>query len=583
MSDARLEQARQHYEAGRFEQARAALQRVIQQSPGNAAAANGMALVLARLGHHEQAVFFARRAVAARPDDPGMLVTLGNTLGMMGKAQESADALGRALALDPARDDARIGLATALRQLDLYPEAAAILRDLVSRHPADSAAAALLSATLWSMARVEESVDVARAALATSPHDPELASMLANALNYDPRATPEETVAAHRQFGVLLAAANPTPSAPPVWKGTNDPDRPLRLGLISHDLRRHSCAYFLEPLFRHIDRGEISIVCYSTSEKEDDMTTRLKSLVPVWRSSAALTDAALAERIIADGIDVLVETGGLTQGHRLGVMLRRPAPVQVTFLGYPNTTGVPAIGYRIVDSHTDPAGAEAWALEGLIRLDPCFLCFSPPEGSPSPASELVPLTFGSFNAATKINGPLIALWARVLDAVPGSKVVLKAFNFRDAALRDEMTRRFADGGIGADRLEILPPAAGISEHLAQYARVGVALDTFPYHGTTTTLEALHMGVPVVALAGRSHAGRVGVSLLEGVGLGDLIARDEDDYVRIAAGVARDEARRVALRASLRGRLLASPLCDGPGYAARFSAAIREMWRQRCAT
>ncbi|MBL9031407.1 MAG: tetratricopeptide repeat protein [Phycisphaerae bacterium] len=581
MSDARLEQARQHYEAGRFEQARAILQRVLQSSPTHAGAANGMAMVLARLGQFEQAVFFVRRAVAAHPLDASLLLTLGNTLGMMGKAEESAQTLRRALEIDPARDDARIGLATALRQLDRFPEAEAILRDLAARHPGDAAVASLLSATLWSMARVEESVDLARAALALSPGNAELASMLANALNYDPRATPEETFEAHRRFGALLPAA----AAPTVWKGTKDPDRPLRVGLISHDLRRHSCAFFLEPLLRNLDPNDLALTCYSTSDKEDDITARLRSIAPAWRPAASLADAALADRILADSIDVLIETGGLTQGHRLGVMARRPAPVQVTFLGYPNTTGLGAIGARLVDSHTDPPGADAFAVERLVRLDPCFLCYAPPgdapQVSPGPA-EGAPIAFGSFNAATKINAPLIELWARVLDAVPGSVLVLKAFNFRDPAMRDAMLARFTSGGIGPERLRLLPPAGSIPEHLGFYGRLHVALDTFPYHGTTTTLEALLMGVPVVTLAGRSHASRVGVSLLTNMGLGDLVARDAVEFVRLASGLARDGERLRQLRGSLRPTLMASPICDGAAYAARFARAIRDLWRRWCA-
>src|SRR5690606_27108078 len=263
---------------------------------------------------------------------------------------------------------------------------------------------------------------------------------------------------------------------------------------------------------------------------------------------------------------------------------RRAAPIQASLIGYPNTTGVAAIDYRFTDTFADPPGADDRHAERLIRLDPCFLCYDPPRDAPDPAHEPNgdTITFASFNAAMKINDPLIALWSRLLAEVPAARLLLKAFDFRDAALRDAIRARFAAAGADPARIEILPPIADSGGHLALYRRVDIALDTFPYHGTTTTCEALYMGVPVVTLAGRTHAARVGVSLLNAVGLPDLIANTPDDYIATARGLAADPARRASLRETLRQRVLDSPLCDGPAYAARFTDALRTIWRDWCA-
>lgn len=569
----KLDQARQHFMAGRAEQARAIVSRLVQQFPADANVASAMSLILMRLGQQDQALFYSRRAAALRPDDPSYLINLGNALAITARADEALATFQKAAEAMPRRMEPRLGMGNIYRGRGELTRAAEELRAGLEHNPGDPSLSAVYAAVLLNLGRVGESVAVCRGALEHRPGDLQLASMLASASNYDPGMSPEETFAIHKAWGAAVAAGVAARAPERRDRGS----RPPRVGLLSHDLRQHSVAYFVEPILRH--RGDMEVHCYHTSPEEDAVSDRLRPLASSWRNVANATDAALAERIRGDGIDVLIETAGITQGHRLGTMAMRPAPVQCTFLGYPNTTGVAAMDYRIVDSHTDPPGAERLATERLVRMDPCFLCYAPPPGAPDPGpppgAATGVVTFGSFNAAPKINDQLLELWARTLGAVPGSRLVLKALDFKDAPLREEMAARLRRAGI--ERFEVLAPAGGVAEHLALYGGIDIALDTCPYHGTTTTLEAMHMGVPTVTMEGRSHAGRVGVSLLRNVGLGELVAAGPEEYVRIAAGLAGDPGRLAELRRTLRGRLAGSPLCDAAGYAARFRGVVMGMW------
>jgi len=311
--------------------------------------------------------------------------------------------------------------------------------------------------------------------------------------------------------------------------------------------------------------------------------TQLQRLCDAWHPCASMSmeglDAAIRER----SIDVLIELSGHTEAGRLPALAGKPAPVIISAIGYPNTTGLPSVDWRVVDSITDPPGSEHLCTERLLRLDPCFLCYSPPSQAPEPAMPPAdaPIMFGSFNNAAKIGPSSIELWARVLKAVPGSRLLLKSQTLSDAAGRARIERRFTEAGIDASRLELLAWSKTRQEHLELYARVHVALDTVPYNGTTTTCEALWMGVPTVTTLGDRHAARVSASLLHAAGHAELVAKDAEDFVRLSAALAQDRARLSTLRANLRAELRASPLCDAPAYAARFHAAIRECWKAWC--
>jgi predicted O-linked N-acetylglucosamine transferase (SPINDLY family) len=435
-------------------------------------------------------------------------------------------------------------------------------------------------------ARAAEGRAVAEACLAAHPNDPLAAACLANLLNYAPGVPRAEVAAAHRRFGELLERANP---AMPPGPWDRDPDRPLRVAFVSADFREHSVAYFIEPVLKHLPRGGLHVTAVSRVLRPDAMTARLRTLADGWVDASAMNDRELAEAVRARKIDVCVELSGLTQGNALAAFCQRPAPVQVSYLGYPNTCGLAAVTGRIADAVTDPPGEPPLRQgEQTLRLDPVFLCYRPGpliHGEPfepeAPRRVEGPPTFASFNVVSKLNEPLADAWAAVLRAAPASRLLLKARSLGGPALKARIAGWFTARGVEAGRVELLDHAASHADHMALYRRVDVALDPFPYNGTTTTCEALSMGVPVVTLRGSAHAGRVGASILTSLGEPSLIADGVDAYIRLATGLMADRDRLAHFRATLRGRLLASPLGDGPGMGQRMAAALREAWRAWC--
>ncbi len=580
MSDtaARLSQVQKLLSQGKPDAAQAELRRALQKEPANPHLNNAMALTLLAMERHEQALFFLTRALEARPDDPALLVNLGRTLGTLKRPDEALARFARATEVAPNMIEAREGLAHMLRLSDRLTDAADQLRLALASHPDDPALASMYTGLLMHLARVPDAAAFARAWLARHPHL-RVAGSYAAAMTYHPDAAPQDVFEAQAAYGRLLES-----TVPPAAPHTNDPtpDRPLRIGLLSHELRRHAVATFLEGWLQHHDRASVHIICYSTAALEDDVTARLKKSVEGWANAAPMNDAAIAQRIRADRTDILVETTGITDGQRLGVMALRPAPIQVSFIGYLNTTGLRSIDYRIADAHTEPPGSEQFSTERIARIEPTYWCYRPADDAPQPARTPGPLTFGSFNTASKLNDRVIALWARILAATPQARLLLKAYDFADARLRADLDQRFARHGVDPTRVELEGPTHGMGAFLANYNRIDIGLDPFPFNGTTTTLDALWMGVPVITLAGRTHAGRTGVSILSALGLPDLIAADETEYVRIAAALAANTPRRDELRRSLRARIAASALGDAPAFAARVDAALRGMWREWCA-
>jgi len=342
------------------------------------------------------------------------------------------------------------------------------------------------------------------------------------------------------------------------------------------------------PILRHHDREHVEVFCYSNVSKEDDMTARVKPLVAPnhWRVITGQPDAKVVDIIKDDRIDILIDLAGHTAQNRVPMFAFKPAPVQAFYLGYPNTTGLAAIDYRLTDSIADPLGeSDALNVEKLVRIDPCAWCFEPHpqagEVRPPPVERNGFITFGSFNALTKANALVIETWAKILQRVPGSKFAMKAGAFADPPSKERFVQSFASHGIGRERLDLSGHIIDAKLHLQSYERLDLALDTFPYNGTTTTCEAMWMGVPVVTVRGDNHAGRVGASLLTNVGLPDLIAANVDQYIELAVKLSNERERLAELRRTMRDRMRASPLMDGVAMAKRLESAYRTMWRQWC--
>ena len=393
------------------------------------------------------------------------------------------------------------------------------------------------------------------------------------ALNFDPELTPQQVFEAHRAFGLKYGGLPWHPVRP------RRPGR-LRVGFVSPDFRVHSVAYVFEPVLAGFDRKVVETFCYHDSPHPDDLVTRrLEVTAENWRDVRGWADQRLADQIHADGIDVLVDLAGHTPGNRLAMMARRCAPLQASAWGYPGSTGLQTMDLRVTDAVADPAGAEDHHTEKLLRIEGGFLAYRPalPDGPPLAAPPCLAngyVTFGSFNDLRKVSGAVLDAWADVLRRVPGSRLLLKAFDLRHDHVRAELLAQLGDRGVGFERVELRPWWRSHLQHLQEYRRVDVALDPFPYGGTVTTLEALWMGVPVVTLAGDRHASRVGASILSRAGLGFTAASNVEDYVRTAVNWAQD--LRLALRTDpkvgLRAKMQFAPLGDGARVARQLEAA-----------
>lgn len=572
----------EHLKAGKPERAESIAREILRRHPNDAEGNNLMAVLSRGAGKTAQAVYYARAAVKAAPANAQYRSNLGALLCADGKPGEGLAELARAVELAPEGASARSNYAVALMDAHRYGEALAQAREAARLAPGEPTPAKVLSQALLHLGEGDEAARVLRdAARASAAPSIDVLTALAYALNYSPAVTPEELFDAHRRMGLAIqSGAALMPRVP--FRA----ERPLRVGFLSPDLRDHSVARFVLPLLRHLDRAAFEAHLYYTGPREDDYTKRLRAHARTFHALLGQPSEAIARRIRADRIDILIDLAGNTSRDNLMVLARRPAPLQATYCGYPGTTGLGATDLRFVDSHTDPPAAPPAATETLVRLDPCFLCFEPPAEAPPvappPSAAEGFITFGSFNALMKMNEPLVAAWARVLRAVPGSRLLLKNAGLSDEAARARWAKQFEDTGIDPARLDLLAWIDAPGGHLGAYARIDVALDTFPYHGTTTTCEALFMGVPVVTRAGDRHASRVGVSLLHAAGLPELIARDEAEFVDLAAALAADPPRLAALRAGLRERLISSPLMNAPAFGARFSAALSAAWDEAAA-
>ena len=390
---------------------------------------------------------------------------------------------------------------------------------------------------------------------------PELYSNLLFTLNYDPEIEPQQAFERHQQWAAIYGGAearflNPQPRLS---------DRPIRVGYVSGSFYEHSLAYTFEPILAAHSRPAFHVTCYSNSSQVDAVTARLQRTSDCWREIYNLTDNDAAALIRADAIDILVDLNGHCGGSRLTLFSQKPAPVQVTWNGYPNTTGLRTIDYRFTCPLSDPPGqTEHIHTEELIRL-PCFTCYLPPDWAPPcgplPARSVGRVTLGCFNNIPKICDSAIEAWSRILVLVPGSRLVLKSRGYASERLRSRMREIFASAGVDANRVEMIEFTPRREDHLDLYNRVDLALDTWPYNGTVTTMEALWMGVPVISLVGCAHVARVGLSLLAAVGLNELAVSSADEYVATAVELARDLPYLESLRSGMRARMASSPLMD----------------------
>ncbi len=566
---------------GHTDEAAASFRQAVELAPQLADAHSNLGNLLRELGQMDQAVAHCRTALALRPDFAEAWLNLGSALRNQASAGDVLNCYERALQIDPLLAPAHNAMGTVLLELRRFDAAQQSLQRAIELDPANAGAHCTLGLALMEIGKIEEAHASMRRSL---EHDPDFLEARGNLLfvhNLLTGQEPAQLLEEARRYGAIAARqAQPYRS----WLVDADPERCLRIGFVSGDLRTHPVAYFIDAVLENLARdakGRLEIVAYATHATHDAMSARLKEHCAEWHDVPGLTAAQLAALIHSHRIDIAIDLSGHTAHNRLPMFAWKPAPVQASWLGYMSTTGIAAMDYVIADPHSVPPEVEASFSEKIWRLPDTCLCFTEPDVavavSPLPALANGYLTFGSFNNLTKINDSVIAVWSRVLHSVPRSRLLLKTRQFDDAAVREDMAARFAAHGIPVERL-IIKGYATRQAHFESYHRIDIALDPFPYPGVTTTTETLWMGVPVLTMTGKRMLPRLGVGILTNAGLPDWIARDEDDYVDLAAAYAADLEKLVALRRGLRAQVLASPMFDARRFAGEFEKALRGMWR-----
>ena len=554
---------------------------VLAREADNVDALQLLSAALLAQGETQEGIACLRRAAELAPESAETQANLAAVLARTGDMAGAIDAYQRAVGLRAELVSAWNGLALLLKALGRYDEAEACCRSGLKADPRHAPLHHTLAGALFEQGRVDEAIPEVRTALEIEPGTPTVHSDLLRMLNYAEAQDPAAVYREHRAWAERHAAALEQ-AAPPQ---RNDPgsNRRLRVGFVSPYFLKHAMTFFFESFVEQHDRERLEIILYADVQQPDEYSARLQRHGAAWRKTFNLSDEELARLIRGDAVDILVDLSGHTPRNRLLAFARRPAPIQVTWNGYPNTTGMAGMDYRITDAACDPEGTtEHLHSEKLVRLPAIYMTWRPPHDAPAP--EPLPalsndnITFGSFNSCFKITPSLVGLWGRILSAVPGSRLMLLTISHGAAELR--VRQLFAAQGVAPDRLEILPRLSH-QDFLAAHQRADIALDTFPYHGTTTSCFSLWMGLPMVVLAGAVHASRVGVSLLTNIGLPQLVAQNGDEYVEIATRLATDLPALARLRTDLRGMMLRSPLTDGAGGARALEHAFGEMFGAWC--
>lgn len=587
LTRAKHKQAWDAFSAQHWEQAQALYRQICERDRLDGKAWTMLGMIHGRLNALDDAEACLNQALKIEPGNLDALTNLGLVFHCKGQPDQAINCYRKVLGLQPDHVDTLFALGNACAQGDLLTQAQQYYEQVLQHNPHHGGALTNLANVLAYQGHAEQAVSFYRQSL---NHGRDVAGAHSNlllCLNYslahDPSAIFDEHLAWAARYERDSSIAN-KPAANQA--GNQDCARKLRIAYVTPDVSGNSVAYFFEPLLVHRDRSRFEIFCYVESASPDFAAKRLWQLPDFVRNTRGQSDEKVAAMIREDRIDILVDLAGHTDQNRLPVFARKPAPIQMTYLGYPNTTGLRAMDYRLTDAWADPPGmTEQWHTEKLVRLDNGFLCFTPPDESPEitplPANECDYVTFGSFNVLTKITDEMLGVWARVLLAIPNARLLVKNKQLTDVTLQARLYAQFEQLGVARERVDLLGRTSK-EEHMAMYGKVDIALDTYPYHGTTTTCDSLWMGIPVITRAGTSHVSRVGVSLLTRIGLGRLIADDDQDYVDRAVRLASDLAYLNELRHGLRNMMNDSGLCDGAAFTHQIEKTFSQLWEMhRC--
>jgi predicted O-linked N-acetylglucosamine transferase (SPINDLY family) len=569
---------------GRTEEALAHYHSAIQLKPDYAEAYNNLANALQATSKLEGAISNYRRALAIKPDYSEIYANLGRTLQDNGREEEAVESFLLALTYNNGSLQAHGDAGNALIRTNQFDEAILSFKRAAVNDPSSAAVYNNYGNCLQALGQFQDAIGYYQRALAINPNLEIAYNCLMMNLQYEQLLTREQMLIEHRRFGEQFETALKAQ-----WKphtNRRDPDKRLKIGYVSGDFCWHAVSYFIEPAITEHDRTQVEVYCYATNSKHDKFTDRLIAEADHWISCADMTEDQMAERIRADGIDILVDLAGHTADNRLLVFARKPAPIQFTYLGYPGTTGLTAIDYRLTDNYTEPEDAadpaDSYYTEKLLRLPNSIWCYSPDDAeiTPLPALQNGYITFGSFNNIKKVGAECIALWAKLLHHIPSSRLLMVTVS--EGSLRDQLTRQFGAHGIAAERLEFAPkmPTVKFRKKLQE---VDITLDPFPVNGATTTCESLVLGVPVLAMVGERFLARAGYSILNAAEMPEFVAKNEEDFLRIAGELANDLPRLAQIRAEMREKLFKTPLLDRKLFARNLETAFRNTWHHYVST
>ncbi len=544
-----LQQAMQYHTAGQLQEAETIYRQILQHDPNHSDALHLLGMIAAQSNDYDTAIELIQKAISINNTVPNFYNSLGNVFTNQNLFDKAATCYQQALSLNPNFAEAHCHLGSALKNQGLIDEAISHYRCAIGIQPNYLLAHQDLILTL------NYAIDSDRAAIFVE----------------------------HQRFNEQQAM--PLSALIKPHNADND-DNPLRLkiGYVSADFRKHAVADFIESVLAHHDSEKFEIFCYYNHLQHDDATQRFQQYAHHWRNCVNLSDEALVEQIKQDHIDILIDLGGHTADNRILVFARKPAPIQMTYLGYPNTTGLTAIDYRITDNYLDPEGmSDPLSSEIPLRMPASFFCYHPHENSPPvsplPAIQKGYITFSAFHNHSKLNQDTFALWAKILHAVSYAKLVIQNKSLKSVAIQHALRNRFTELGIAPERL-ILRASVPYSDYLKIYDQIDIALDSYPFNGGATTCDALWMGIPVMTLVGDRSVSRMGLSILSTIGLTELIAYTQEDYVERAIKLASDLDHLQALRAGMRDRMQTAPLLDGIRFTRHLEAAYRQMWERR---
>ncbi len=564
---------------GKWKDAAKAYEQALSLKRDYVEALNNLGNIMETHGQLDGAIEKFQHALLLNPEYVEALNNLGNALKAKGQIDDAIEKYKQVLRLKPDYAEALNNFGNALKAKGQIDDAIEKYQKALRLKPEFPEAWINLSNSQEALGLIESAIDSCREALRHKPDYVTAHSYLLYLMSYNVLYYPTRILEEHRNWDAIHGGKQKAHTFS--HSSSGGPDKRLKIGYVSPDLRQHAVSLFFEPILKNHDRNKVEIFCYVEVSKPDAVTERLKMMADKWRTTVALSDEKVAHMIYDDKIDILIDLAGHTADSRLRVFTYKPAPIQVTYLGYCTTTGIKAMDYWITDMVLHPKDTIELAVETIIRLPRCWICYQPPADAPKIEQRTCTnngVTFGSFNNLSKITPNVIACWSQILKEVPDSRLFLKARLLADPFIQERILVQFAHQGLSRERITLSPHTP---LYMADYAKVDIALDTFPRTGGATTADAIWMGVPVITLVGQRYIERQGASMLKAVGLEKYIASTLEDYITKAVVLAKDHERRIELHTSLRELMANSPLCDGRDLTRELEDAYRKIWHTWC--